>query len=53
MVADQIVFADLGAETPDGFRPLSALGFGDERYPVDAELAGNSHVEPKGYSAPS
>ena len=39
MVADQIVFADLGAETADGFRPLSALGFGHERYPVDAELA--------------
>jgi len=39
VVADQIVFAGLGAETPDGFRPLSALGFGDERYPVDAELA--------------
>ena len=39
VVADQIVFAGLGAETSDGFRPLSALGFGDERYPVDADLA--------------
>jgi futalosine hydrolase len=39
VVADQIVFAGLGAETPDGFRPLSALGFGNERYPVDADLA--------------
>jgi futalosine hydrolase len=39
VVADQIVFADLGAETPDGFRPLSELGFGQERYPVDSDLA--------------
>jgi futalosine hydrolase len=38
VVADRIVFAGLGAETADGFRPLSALGLGDERYPVDADL---------------
>ena len=38
VVADRIVFADLGAETADGFRPLSELGFGDERYPVEADL---------------
>ena len=38
-VASSIVFADLGAETPDGFVPVSALGFGEERYEVDASLA--------------
>ncbi len=31
VVASMIVFADLGAETADGFAPLSQLGFGDER----------------------
>jgi futalosine hydrolase len=38
-VAAAIVFADLGAESPDGFLPLSKLGFGDEAYPVDPKLA--------------
>jgi futalosine hydrolase len=38
-VAAAIVFADLGAESPDGFLPLSQLGFGDEAYPVDPKLA--------------
>ena len=38
-VAAAIVFADLGAETPDGFVPMSALGFGDERYAVEPKLA--------------
>jgi futalosine hydrolase len=38
VVADRIVFAGLGAETPDGFRPLSELGLGDECYPVEADL---------------
>jgi len=38
-VASSIVFADLGAETADGFVPVSALGFGEERYEVDASLA--------------
>ncbi|MFH8346752.1 futalosine hydrolase [Streptomyces sp. NPDC018045] len=28
VVADEIVAADLGAETPDGFVPVTALGFG-------------------------
>lgn len=40
-VASAIVFADLGAETPEGFVPVSALGFGEERYEVDASLAGD------------
>lgn len=37
-VASSIVFADLGAETADGFVPLSALGFGDDRYDITAKL---------------
>jgi futalosine hydrolase len=39
LVADRILFADLGAETDGGFVPMSALGFGTESYPVDATLA--------------
>jgi futalosine hydrolase len=38
-VASSIVFADLGAETADGFAPISALGLGDERYEVSPKLA--------------
>jgi futalosine hydrolase len=38
-VASSIVFADLGAETATGFTPLSALGFGADRYDVDPQLA--------------
>ena len=39
-VAGAIVFADLGVETgDDGFAPLSATGFGTERYDVDPALA--------------
>lgn len=38
-VASAIVFADLGAETAAGFRPISALGFGIDRYEVDPTLA--------------
>jgi futalosine hydrolase len=38
-VAAAIAFADLGAETPDGFVPLSALGFGVDTYPVQPKLA--------------
>ena len=37
-VASAIVFADLGAETADGFVPVSELGFGGERYDVAAKL---------------
>jgi futalosine hydrolase len=32
------VAADLGADSPDGFLPLSELGFGPTRYPVDEAL---------------
>lgn len=40
VVADEIVFADFGAETDEGFAPMSQLGFGEERYAVDRRLAG-------------
>ncbi|MEU2022605.1 futalosine hydrolase [Streptomyces sp. NPDC016469] len=32
VVADAIVAADLGADTPDGFLPVTALGFGRDRF---------------------
>ena len=38
-VASEIVFADLGAQTPDGFASASALGFGADRYAVAPRLA--------------
>jgi len=38
-IASSIVFADLGAETADGFVPMSELGFGSERYEVQPRLA--------------
>ncbi|UFJ42613.1 futalosine hydrolase [Brevibacillus humidisoli] len=39
VVASEIVAADLGAETPEGFCSLDKLGFGSTRIPVDAKLA--------------
>jgi futalosine hydrolase len=38
-VASEIVAADLGVETPDGFSSLDELGFGASRMGVDAALA--------------
>ncbi|AMA74158.1 MULTISPECIES: futalosine hydrolase [Aneurinibacillus] len=38
VVANEIVAADLGAETPEGFCSLDELGFGSTRIPVDASL---------------
>jgi futalosine hydrolase len=38
-VASSAVFADLGAETADGFVPVSQLGFGGETYEVTPKLA--------------
>ncbi|MFI8433709.1 futalosine hydrolase [Streptomyces sp. NPDC079020] len=32
VVATEVIAADLGAETPDGFVPVTALGFGRERF---------------------
>ncbi|OXM84307.1 futalosine hydrolase [Paenibacillus rigui] len=40
VVASEIIAADLGAETPDGFLSLDELGFGSARVPVDTALAG-------------
>jgi futalosine hydrolase len=39
VVASEIVAADLGAETAEGFVSLDALGFGTARIAVDADLA--------------
>ncbi|AUM63602.1 futalosine hydrolase [Brevibacillus laterosporus] len=39
VVADEILAADLGAETSDGFLGLDELGFGSARIPVDITLA--------------
>jgi futalosine hydrolase len=38
VVANEIVAADLGAETPEGFSSLDELGFGPTRIQVDASL---------------
>ncbi len=38
VVASEIVAADLGVQTPEGFRSLDELGFGSTRVPVDARL---------------
>ncbi|WP_375493034.1 futalosine hydrolase [uncultured Jatrophihabitans sp.] len=38
-VASSLVFADLGADSPDGFLPVSQLGFGAERHYVEPKLA--------------
>lgn len=39
VVASEIVAADLGAETPDGYLSIDELGFGSARIPVEAALA--------------
>jgi futalosine hydrolase len=39
VIADRITAADLGADGPDGFLPLDALGWGAVSYPSDQELA--------------
>ncbi|KZE46221.1 futalosine hydrolase [Brevibacillus parabrevis] len=39
LVASEIVCADLGAETPDGFHSVDELGFGSARVAVPEELA--------------
>ena len=38
-VASAIEFADLGADAPDGFRPITDVGFGRVRYDVAPKLA--------------
>lgn len=39
VVANRIIAADLGAETPDGYLSLDELGFGSSQVPVDECLA--------------
>lgn len=39
VIADEIIAADLGAETPEGFQTAQELGFGSNRVPVRMELA--------------
>lgn len=39
VLASELVAADLGVETSEGFVALDALGFGTTRYPVRPELA--------------
>lgn len=41
VVADEIVAADLGVETPAGFRSLAEMGFGPDRIKADARLVKN------------
>ncbi|QHW35147.1 futalosine hydrolase [Paenibacillus rhizovicinus] len=41
VVASEIIAADLGAETPDGFLSVDELGFGSSRIGVNARLAGD------------
>lgn len=38
VVASDIVAADLGADTPDGFLPVTALGFGRDRFTAPPTL---------------
>ncbi|MFB7945061.1 futalosine hydrolase [Kitasatospora phosalacinea] len=38
VVADAVLAADLGAETPDGFADVTELGFGTVRHPVPPAL---------------
>ncbi|MEV0450897.1 futalosine hydrolase [Streptomyces sp. NPDC050600] len=38
VVADAVVGADLGAQTPEGYLPVDALGFGRSAHPVAGEL---------------
>ncbi len=39
VIASEIIAADLGAETPDGFSSVDELGFGSARVPVHSALA--------------
>ncbi|TCS95857.1 futalosine hydrolase [Hazenella coriacea] len=39
VIADQIIAADLGAETPEGYMSLDELGFGSVQIPVHTSLA--------------
>ncbi|MCM3079960.1 MULTISPECIES: futalosine hydrolase [Brevibacillus] len=41
VVASEIICADLGAETPDGYMSVDELGFGSARISVDSDLSGS------------
>ena len=43
VVASEIIAADLGAETPEGFLSVDELGFGSARVAVEAGLASRLH----------
>ncbi|WP_276353363.1 futalosine hydrolase [Cohnella caldifontis] len=43
VAASEIVLADLGAETPDGFLSVDELGFGSARFPCDRERTERLH----------
>jgi futalosine hydrolase len=52
-LATESIAADLGADSPDGFLPLSSLGFGADRHPVDAGLLAALRAElPEAVSGP-
>ncbi|MCX9192680.1 futalosine hydrolase [Carbonactinospora thermoautotrophica] len=42
VLASEIVAADLGADSPDGFLPLDVLGFGPVRHAADPGLTGRA-----------
>lgn len=52
VVADAIVAADLGAETPDGFTPVDALGFGRAVHHPPAALSARLARETGAVHAP-
>ncbi|WP_416148410.1 futalosine hydrolase [Salipaludibacillus sp. HK11] len=39
VVASEVVAADLGAESPEGFKPIEQLGFGKSHFECDNKLA--------------
>lgn len=38
VVASEMIAADLGAESADGFKPIEELGFGNSRFECDVEM---------------
>lgn len=53
VVATRIVAADLGAETPDGFVPVTGLGFGRDSFQPPAPSCGTWPGPPARCRAPS
>lgn len=55
-MASDIVAADLGADTPDGFLPVTALGFGRDRFappPALVRKVAAAAAPPRAPSSPS